>query len=294
MEVRMEELSKPHTKAGRLQRECLKLLTEHEEDRALPTSNRFLFYEQESRGIIPKVYRYADGRPKPRTPSQDVSDATKRLREVGVPWDYIVDETRVLQSWRYAGSVYRYVTDALEEARIDLWDGAPPPLILCESRSLAGVLENIAGTYLCPIASTNGQVGGFLHTDVAPLVKEVSHLEALRVFYFGDLDLSGGHIEENTYEVLDRYGDLDWKRLAITGLQVREHNLTQIDKKDHRFKPARSFPAYETEALKQTEIQQILTTALQDAAAVSLEEAIQEEERQRVQVREMLASLGDE
>jgi hypothetical protein len=291
--VLMEGLSKPHTKAGRLQRECLKLLAEHEEDRAIPTSNRFLFYELESRGIIPKVYRYADGRPKPRTPSQDVSDATKHLRELGVPWDYIVDETRFLQSWPYAESVYRYVTDALEEARIDLWDGASPPLILCESRSLAGVLENIAGTYLCPIASTNGQVGGFLHTDIAPLV-EASGIEPLRVFYFGDLDLSGGHIAENTYDVLGRYGDLDWKRLAITELQVREHNLTKIDKKDHRFKPARSFPAYETEALKQTQIQQILTTALQDAAAISVGEAIQEEERQRVNVREMLSSLGDE
>ena len=128
---------------------------------------------------------------------------------------------------------------------------------------------------------------------LAPLV-EASGIEPLRVFYFGDLDLSGGHIAENTYDVLGRYGDLDWKRLAITELQVREHNLTKIDKKDHRFKPARSFPAYETEALKQTQIQQILTTALQDAAAISVGEAIQEEERQRVNVREMLSSLGDE
>jgi hypothetical protein len=190
--------------------------------------------------------------------------------------------------------VYEYVTDALEEARIDLWDGAPPPLILCESRSLAGVLENIARTYLCPIASTNGQVGGFLHTDLAPLVEEVWPLEALRVFYFGDHDLSGGHIEENTYEVLDEYGNLDWKRLAITELQVSQHNLTAIEKEDHRFKPARTFPAYETEALKQTQIQQILTTALQDAAAISLQEATQEEKRQRVRVREVLSSLGDE
>jgi hypothetical protein len=189
--------------------------------------------------------------------------------------------------------VQRYVLDSLEDARIDLWDSESPPLILCESRSLAGVLEPIAATYLCPIASTNGQVGGFLHTDVAPLVEEAG-LEHLRVFYFGDLDLSGGHIEENTCEILERYGVLDWERLAITPSQVRRHNLTQIDKKDHRFRPARTFPAVETEALKQVQIQQILTDALENATSVPLEEAQEAEERQRVLVREVLDSLDGE
>jgi hypothetical protein len=41
------------------------------------------------------------------------------------------------------------------------------------------------------------------------------------VLYFGDLDLSGGHIEENTREVLEKYAPLDWTRLAITDVQVR-------------------------------------------------------------------------
>jgi hypothetical protein len=40
-------LSKPHTKAGRIQRACLELIREHEADGALPTSVRFLFYELE-------------------------------------------------------------------------------------------------------------------------------------------------------------------------------------------------------------------------------------------------------
>jgi hypothetical protein len=38
-------LSKPESKAGRLQRVCLDLLHEHESDGAIPTSARFLFYE---------------------------------------------------------------------------------------------------------------------------------------------------------------------------------------------------------------------------------------------------------
>ena len=39
-----------------------------------------------------------------------------------------------------------------------------PPMIITESRSLAGVLRDLASEYLTPIASTNGQAGGFSST----------------------------------------------------------------------------------------------------------------------------------
>ena len=229
----MDGLSKPHTKKGRLQRACLALLREHEADGVLPTSNRFLFYELLDRGVVPKVYRYPDGTERPRKPSQDISEAVTVLRERGIiSWSWIVDESRALNEWRYAESVYQYVEDTLPLARVDLWGGEPPPLILCESRSLAGALRNIARDYLCPIAATNGQVGGFLHTEVAPLVEG-----RRRVFYLGDLDLSGAHIEENTRGVLSRYGELEWEKVAITDVQVRERDFPVKSKLDYRFKP---------------------------------------------------------
>jgi hypothetical protein len=233
----MDGLSKETTKKGRLQRACLDLLAEHEDDGAIPTSIRFLFYELLGRGVIPKVYRHPDGTEKKRTPGQDISDAVGVLREAGrIPWTYIVDETRTLDSWRYASSVYQYVEDTLPLARINLWDGEPP-LILCESRSLAGVLRDIAGRYLCPIAATNGQAGGFLRTEVAPLVEDHGEDAPRRVLYLGDLDLSGGHIEENTRRVLSEYGALEWERLAITRTQVEERELLPVRKVDKRFSP---------------------------------------------------------
>jgi hypothetical protein len=60
-----EKLSRPNTKAGRLQRACLALYHEHLRDGALPTSGRFLFYEREDRGIVPKAYHRADGTRRP-------------------------------------------------------------------------------------------------------------------------------------------------------------------------------------------------------------------------------------
>ena len=284
-----EKLSAPDTKAGRLQRACLRLLAEHRRDGAIPTSNRFLFYELLGRRIIPKDYRKADGTKKPRTPAQDVSDALTHLREVGpVPWSWIVDETRTLYEWDYAATVPEYALNDLPSARIDLWQGTPPSLILCESRSLAGVLRNIAHDYLCPIAATNGQSGGFLHTEVGPLVEG-----GRRVLYLGDLDLSGTQIEENTRKVLEGYGDLEWERLAITDVQVREKELVAVEKKDNRYKPARPYEAVETEALKQQEIQRILRGALEAAVPEPLEEVREREEDQRAEVREALLPLEE-
>jgi hypothetical protein len=233
--------------------------------------------------VISKVNRNPDGTEQKRTPGQNISDAVKVLREAGIPWDWIVDETRALYDWRFAQNVYQYVEDTLPLARIDVWAGERPPLILCESRSLAGVLRTVAQDYLCPIAATNGQVGGFLHTDIAPLVKG-----RRRVFYLGDLDYSGGHIEQNTYKVLSAYGVLDWERVAITPEQVQGRTLPVIQKYDHRFKPPRAFPAVETESLGQVGIIDILTSKLEEAAPEPLSEVLEREEQQRAAVRERL------
>jgi len=80
-----------------LQRACLELLREHERDEdGLPTNGRFVFYELEQRGIVPKHY---EG--KRRQPRQDVSDALMHLRERGViPWWWITDASRSLDEWR--------------------------------------------------------------------------------------------------------------------------------------------------------------------------------------------------
>jgi hypothetical protein len=276
-----ELLSKEGTKKGRLQRACLTLLREHEADEALPTSVRFLFYELLDRDVIPKDYRNSDGTRKPRTPGQDISDAVMHLREAGlVPWDWITDETRSLDQWTYAGSVRGYAADAVEYARIDPWDGEPPPLILCESRSLAGALRDIAYHYLCPIAATNGQAGGFLHASVAPLIEDAGEQ---RVLYLGDYDLSGGHIEENAYKVLSEYAALAWERVAITRGQIDARSLPVVEKPDRRYKPVRYFEAVETEALGQAEIARLLTERLDRELPEPLEAVLRREERQRVQ-----------
>ena len=64
------------SKAGRLRLACRELLHEHERKGDIPTNGRFLFYELEQRGHIPKKYDGTNprtGKPFARTPQQDVS-----------------------------------------------------------------------------------------------------------------------------------------------------------------------------------------------------------------------------
>ena len=132
-------LSAPDSKYGRLQRACLELLHEHHRKGDIPTNGRFLFYELEQRGVIPKKYdgiNPTTGKKWARTPLQDVSVATMHLRENGlVPWGWIEDESRTLTMWRYADTVIDYLIDTIPLARIDLWAGDLPPLIIFESRA---------------------------------------------------------------------------------------------------------------------------------------------------------------
>ena len=123
-------------------------------------------------------------------------------------------------------------------------------MILTESRSLSGVLNNMAYEYLTPIAPTNGQVGGFLRTDIAPALIPGQRM----VLYLGDFDWQGHQIEANTRKVLEELidGELRWERVALTETQVKRHKLPIILKPDRRYKPVRHHNAVECEALEQS------------------------------------------
>jgi hypothetical protein len=192
-------LSNADSKRGRIQRAVLALMHEHRLDGMIPTSGRFAFYELEQRGLATKDGGTDTRRSLGWPPgAQDITDALTYLREnMVIPWAWIWDESRSVTEWRSADTILDYVRDLLADAALNPW-GEPAPLIICESRATAGVLRSLAGEYLCQITGTGGQVAGFLYTNVAPRLRDNNR----RVLYLGDLDLSGGQIEENTRRVL--------------------------------------------------------------------------------------------
>jgi hypothetical protein len=276
-----ELVHRPLSKRAMLRQALLKLLYEHERDGTIPTSARFLFYELIVLKIISKT---PTGK---RRADQDMSDALTSLREDGtVPWDWIADETRHFEDYSGSASIKEALLDSLAYARLDPWAGAPP-VILTESRSLAGVLRPIVREYGAKIASTNGQCGGFLHTEIAPRLHEDQH-----VLYFGDRDLCGGDIEGNTQRVLERIvGELRWERLALTQTQVDFYRLPVIIKHDRRFNNGGEHEAVETEALSQSVIMQILRDRLDELMPEPLERIHERADAERERIRIVLENL---
>jgi hypothetical protein len=292
-------LSPPDTKAGRLQRACLDLLREHERESTIPTNGRFLFYELEQRGKVPKHYLDLQGQKRPRQPLQDVSDATMRLRELGlVPWWWIKDESRDVREPRYADSVLQYVIDTVPLARIDCWRGQLPPLTICEARATRGVLERITDECLCPITATGGQSGGFIVNEIVPLLGDNDR----KVLYIGDCEVDGpgDQIEANTRRYIEEHAGRTftpdtWIKVALTPEQVtgspRLRDLA-IEKLDHRYRPPRPYRAIECEAVGQAVLEQMLRRALDMLLPEPLKDVRVREERQRELMRAALARLA--
>lgn len=303
-------LSRPNSKTGRLQRALLKQLDVHYIEGTVPTNLRFLFYELEGLGVVSKAKTGT------RTAGQDLSRALGLMTESGrVPWEWIEDETRILHTYKTASSVAAYVKAEVNHASLDRWDGEAAPLILCESRSLAGVLLELAAQRACPIAATNGQAGGFLVTQVAPLL---ARWRGRRVCYLGDHDLSGHQIEAATKRTLanhvwKRLSAIDqaehtihgwtaaeyfdhwypWERVALTEEQVTEHGLERhvMTKTDNRYNPPKVHEAIETEALGQRLIVDLLRDRLNELMPEPIADIIERQTQQREEVAETLEEL---
>jgi hypothetical protein len=271
-----------------MQREVLSLLHEKERNGEIPTNGRFVFYELEQRGVVRKSRQGESRRERgdelPR--EQAVTDALMHLREKEiVPWEWIEDETRQLHGYDRQASVAETLRAVAEAAEINPWEDEPP-LILCESRSLSGVLRALANEYRCRTAGTNGQVGGFLRTDVAPILEN-----GRPVLYLGDLDHQGAQIEQNTRRVLEHESghELAWKRILITPEQVDERSITPIVKSDGRYRPPLIHEAWEAEALGQRTVTALVREALEALLPQPLVDVLEQEQAER---KTWLGKLG--
>ena len=212
-------------------------------------------------------------------------DALTDVREDGrIPWSWIVYETRSLDDYAGYETIKQGVLAKLPYIDLDPWRGRAP-MILTEARSVAGVQRPTVSDYRVCIAATNGQCGGFLRTEIAPML-----CSGDRVLYFGDWDLSGNQIEANTRRVLERQigGELRWERVALTEEQVAEYNLPVIVKHDRRYKDGGAHEAVETEALRQTVLIEILRARLDALLPDPLERVLVREQRQRKRLAALL------
>lgn len=284
-------LSRPGSKCGQLQRQALALLLDWQAAGELPASIRFAFYELEQRGVVSKAVLERPAGTKGRRPDQDLSDAFTYLREQGiVPWGWIRDDRRQLTAWAFAASVADYLAERVDSARIDLWEGRPPPLLLCESAAVAGVLTDLASRYLCPLSGLSGMTNGFLRTTIAPHIR-VLGVEHARVLYLGDADFSGGQIEASARRILEQELDcrLDWERLALTDEQLDAHDLRRLTIMKRDGRTGDVHPAVEAEALGQSLIRTLVQQRLNALLPEPIQGVLERQRRQRERMRAALA-----
>jgi hypothetical protein len=163
--------------------------------------------------------------------------------------------------------------------QLDYWGGGYP-LILTESRSLAGTLRPLSDEYRALLAATNGQCTGFFFTRVKPFLDR----GVIRsVLYLGDHDIAGGHIEAHSRNTMEKIAgfSIPWERLAVTEAQIALYALTPIEKTDSRYKGGRKFEAVECEALSQKLILDIVNTRLEELLPEFPLSVLAREERQR-------------
>ena len=290
-------LDAPGTKAGRTQRVALRRLLLHQQEGMLPTSCRFVFYEMEQAGEATKPTRTGQRREQGWPPGEsDIIDALTRLRERRlVPWEWVADETRGLDNWGYGVDALDHLTSLVEQVRVSPWGDTPPPLILCESRGMQGVLRNMAAEFLCPIGGTAGQTAGFLHREVAPLFTTYTGDEERLVLYVGDLDAQGLDIEANSRRTLEKATSLEfvvglnWERLALTEAQAGE--MTAVMKTDRRRTDLTARPAYEVEALGQRRALELIRAGIEALLPEGLDEAKARETRQKDALRAYLEAF---
>ena len=288
-DVVLERLSRPGTKARRLQDLLLMQWGKHQAEGTLPTNLRFMLYELEQQGAFSKV------RTGTRRSDQDWGDQLTILRERGfILWDDIIDESRHATTWRCAPTITEFVIDSLDRSRIDPWRGVVRPIILCEARTVGGVLNRRLGPEYCvSVAPTNGQSKGFLMTEVAALFRA----RPARGLYIGDFDLCGNDIERNTRRVLEQdagLGELLWERVAITEEQtemLRAQGMEPIQKTDGRFKDKHPHLAYEAEALGQAALEALLRDRLDGLLPEPLDRVLERESQQRTKVARLLRTL---
>ena len=217
---------------------------------------------------------------------QDLCDLLTRARlETRIPWDCIVDETRPVMTWPVHADVQGFIRAELDGFLKNYWRdyqrSQPCHLeIVGEKMTLLGTIKPVAARYCIPM--TIGR--GFSSLD--PRYKMVKRFERsgkdkLVVLILSDFDPDGDEIAHSFARSLrddffvDEHG-LELIKVALTSNQVAAHNLPPIMQAKKQSSNYKRFAAkhgenvWELEALPPSELQRILTEAINSVLNLDL------------------------
>ena len=181
---------------------------------AQPITGRGIGYKLFTEGLIPSMARKE---------MQRVYRLLKEAREEDlIPWDWIVDETRGIESWATWRSPVEFARQTARSYVRDFWDQQPVRVqVWSEKGTVRGVLNKLLQKYAVDFQVMHGFSGA---TTVYDIAQGGDRWRPLIALYVGDYDPSGLFMSE--YDLPDRlnkYGGyhVELKRIAIVGNQIR-------------------------------------------------------------------------
>jgi hypothetical protein len=221
-----------------------------------PMTVRQVFYQATVKGIIEKSEAgYAK-----------VQTTLTLMRRVGeLPYDWIVDNTRMMRKPRSVSSIKQALDDTARLYRKNLWADADCYEIWLEKDALSGVVYPVTSLYDAPLMVARGYASlSFLHGAA----DYIGQLEVpTYIYHLGDFDPSGvnaGQKIESTLREMAPDAEIHFERIAVTLEQIRDWDLPSRPTKtsDSRSKGFGAI-SVELDAIPPTDLRDLVTMAIE-------------------------------
>jgi hypothetical protein len=231
-----------------------------------------------------------------------VQRLSKKLRDNGrLPWDRVIDASRSGVYFPTCRGPRDFLEQSLDndEYRISPWVNAPQYVqVWCESRSIAGVLEEVCKTFAVNLFPAGGFTSDTFILEGATVInaQEKRKVTVLSVGDYDDhgmlIDKGKKGIEKKLREFLNPDIELTFKRIAVTAGQIKKYNLpTKPAKKTNlRGKQKQIKNSVEAETMPAAVLQGILRReleALLPNSKFELQYATRMEERGKQTLRQI-------
>lgn len=231
---------------------------------------------------------------------QQVQHRVATLRREGrIPYSWITDATRRGYHTETFATEADFVRSLAGSFRADVWRDADSYCeVWCESRSIAGVIEHECRRAAVSLYPAGGFTSMTLAYQAAEYIKAAARGRPAVILYVGDYDPAGvlidKDIERKLLQHLDGMVDIDFRRLAVTEVQIDRLDLPTKPRKASDRRELHITATVEAEAIPAGYLRALLRAEIEMLLPADAVEVAQVEERAAVEYLGALASIMEQ
>jgi hypothetical protein len=223
-----------------------------------PMTVRQVFYRAVSAGLVEKTERAY---------KNDVGRLLAKMRRDGrLPWGWIADNTRWMRKPRTWSSLEDALLSTAQHYRRSLWDDQCAYVeVWTEKDALAGVLLEETRLWDVPLMVTRGFPSVSYLYEAAQVISAQN--KPAHLYYFGDHDPSGVHIDRSTERQLREMApdaEIHFERVAVRPEQIGQWNLpTRPTKRTDSRSKGFAGDSVEVDAIPPAHLRQIVRACIE-------------------------------